>query len=97
MDSREQARRQSAVAEVIEHMNICHPERVLRLAQTAGGVPGATTAWAVGFDSAGIDLLADSETGPAVIRLSWSRPVVTMADLRYEVALLHVMADEAAG
>jgi putative heme iron utilization protein len=70
------------VDRVLGHMNACHPAENLLLARELGGVPAATAAWAAGFDPHGIDLIAEVDSGPVVLRLAFGPPAPTIDAVR---------------
>ncbi len=76
------------VQRVMDHMNRCHPEENALLGELAAGVVPERV-WVTGFDQTGVDLLAEFCSGPAVLRLDYQWPALTVGEAGEELRRLY--------
>ncbi len=77
-------------------MNRCHPEENVLLGWLAAGA-APSRVWVTGFDHTGVDMLAESPGGPAVLRLSFVWPALTVGEAGEELRRLYRAACRTAG
>jgi len=59
----------------VQRVNAKHADELLAVARSLGGHPEATSARATRIDSAGIDLLLTTPSGPAETRVTFTEPI----------------------
>ncbi|MGH9187079.1 MAG: DUF2470 domain-containing protein [Acidimicrobiales bacterium] len=74
----------------VEHVNENHADDLLAAARAFGGHPAATAARAERIDRDGMDLLVDSPTGPAEVRVRFTEPVDDAAADGLRIAFTHL-------
>jgi len=75
-------------ARAIDHLNDDHPEALLDMARAIGGCPEATAARCVDADRTGLDLIVETPTGEAEVRVPYDEPIEEPAGLRKATVVL---------
>lgn len=66
----------------IAHLNDDHDDALLEMAQALGGLTDATAARCVDADRTGLDLLVQTPTGEAAVRVDYDEPIEAPEGLR---------------
>ena len=80
------------VRNVLIHMNCRHRLENLQLARLVDERLEPTRAWMAGLDSHGVDLVAEFDNGPAVLRVDFGWPASTLVRASEELAQLYRFA-----
>ncbi len=80
----------------IAHLNDDHADALLEMAQALGGHPDARAARCLDADRTGLDLLVETPTGDAEVRISYEEPIETPEGLRKATVRLAQKARAAA-
>jgi len=59
----------------IAHLNDDHADALLDMARALGGAPQATAVRCVDADRTGLELIAETPTGPAPVRVAYEEPI----------------------
>lgn len=78
-----------AVAAIIRHMNVDHPEDTAMICRAHGGVPDAAAATMTGLDADGGDYLVVVDGREVPVRVPWGRRLTERAQVRAEVVRLY--------
>ena len=62
-------------ARAIEHLNEDHDDALLDMTHAIGGCPEATAARCVDADRDGLDLIAETPSGPIKVRVPYDEPI----------------------
>lgn len=76
---------QQVIDGVASHMNLDHLDNSLRIVQTLGSQPDATSAEVSGLDGDGIDFAAVIDGKPHTVRVPWQHPLTERPEIRAEV------------
>ncbi len=66
----------------IAHLNDDHADALLDMARALGGCPQASAARCVDADRTGLDLIAETPTGEAAVRVAYDEPIEGPEGLR---------------
>jgi putative heme iron utilization protein len=66
----------------IHHLNADHADALLEMAQALGGCLEATTALCVDADRTGLDLVVETASGKAALRVDYEEPIEGPEGLR---------------
>jgi putative heme iron utilization protein len=77
------------VAAVCAHMNDDHADDTLLICRALGGRPEATAARMVGLDAHAGDYVVGAPAGEEPLRIPWSHPLTSRAEVRMEVVRMY--------